>query len=96
MHQDEGQPGHPVTQEDNKEQQNVTHIRKKYKLHALSVAQGYGRSARTESFMETEEEALEKAAEIVENDPKCQGIVIYKAVKVVRPRYKPIIIEDVE
>lgn len=71
-------------------------IKNKYKLHSMSVAQGVGYSAGNDVFYETMEDAEAQAIEYVESDPNCRGIVIYKAVKVVRHRVRPIRVEDVE
>lgn len=65
-----------------------------YKIHGLKTANGETRSANTQKFYETEADALDAARGFVQRQHNVDSIVIYKAVKMVRPTAPPVEVVD--
>ena len=66
----------------------------KYKIHALSTVEGTRRSAGNSKFYDTYDEALLAARRCFATKAPT-GIVIFKAIKLVRTQEPPIIVEDI-
>jgi hypothetical protein len=68
----------------------MNRIRYMYKIHSVNTAQGTGRSACNNTFYETEQEAINAAHRCVQGDPACDGIVVYKAIRLIQRVSPPI------
>lgn len=71
-------------------------IRKMYKIHGLDTVNGLANSANTRKFYETHEEAVAAAKNCCNKKDPPSGIVVFKAVTLVRPVHAPVEVIDVE
>lgn len=76
---------------------NVDNIRLKYsyKIHDINTARGTSVSANTARWYETLEDAHHAAIDCCKNR-KAEGIVIYKAIQVIRPTTPPVEVIDLD
>ena len=65
-----------------------------YKIHGLSTAQGTRHSTNSGKFYTTYSDALAAATKCFSRGD-CEGIVIYKAIKLVMPAKVPLMITDI-
>ncbi len=71
-------------------------LNKMYKIHGLDTVNGLATSANTKKFYETHDEAVTAAKQCCNKKEPPSGIVIFKAVTVVRPVHAPVEVVDVE
>ena len=93
-------PNRPDSKHDEWVRDDVTlkdevEVRLSYKIHGFHVANGRARSTQTEKFYETEEAATEAAEGMARrsansSNAQSRGVVIYKAIKIIRP-VKPVV-----
>lgn len=71
------------------------YIKNMYKIHGLATAQGHTRSQNTPKFYDTYDDADRAANQCLLSNPSAEGIVIYKAIKVLKRETPPIVTLDV-
>lgn len=68
----------------------------KYKIHSLRTAKKGGKNQGNDVFYDTEAEAIKRAEGYATRSGTPQIMVIYKAIKIVRPADRPAVVEDVD